>query len=140
MVRIQTTYLGELRCGALHEPSGAELQTDAPKDNCGRGESFSPTDLVATALATCMLTIMGIKAREHDWDLKGVKASVVKHMAADPVRRIGKLVIVFENMPSGLDKKARTILEKAALACPVKASLHPDMELDLDFQWGPGAD
>src|SRR5262245_16249532 len=92
MVTVEDFYEGDLRCTAKHGPSGAELRTDAPKDNQGRGESFSPTDLVATALGTCMLTTMGIVAKRHGWPLEGGHARVEKHMIADPHRRIQKLV------------------------------------------------
>lgn len=126
-------YLGELRTSSVHVQSGTEILSDAPLDNNGKGEAFSPTDAVANALATCMFTIMGIKARDLDIDLRGATAEVTKVMAADP-RRIAKIHIAFTvNTP--LDDKAKTILERAALTCPVYYSLHPDIEKDITFSW-----
>ena len=135
MVQIQLEYRGELRCSALHAPSQATLATDAPVDNEGRGESFSPTDLVATALGACMLTLMGIVARRKGWSLEGATATVDKGMVADPVRRIGSLEVLIR-VPGGLPPQARAVLEKAALTCPVKRSLHPDCNLPVRFEWG----
>ncbi len=135
MVRIDVVYEGDLHTTARHGPSGAELATDAPKDNQGRGEAFSPTDLVATALGSCMLTVMGIVARRHDWPLQGARAQVEKQMVADPERRIGRLVVDFR-MPAGLDERARGTLERAARGCPVHHSLRSDLEVDLRFDWG----
>jgi putative redox protein len=134
MVKIQVDYEGELRCRATHAPSGARIATDAPLDNQGRGESFSPTDLVAAALGTCMLTIMGIVARRHGWDLSGASAAVEKEMVADPARRIGRLTVVIRG-PMHLDEPARRALEAAALTCPVHKSLHPSLEIPLRFEW-----
>lgn len=134
MVRIDVEYRGRLRCVSVHEPSRAELATDAPKDNQGEGASFSPTDLVATALATCVLTTMAIVANRHGWKLEGATASVVKHMVADPVRRIGKLELTVR-MPAGLDAKARETLERTAHTCPVSKSLAPNVELPMTFEW-----
>lgn len=135
MVEIRVLYEGALRCRAVHGPSGAELGTDAPVDNRGKGASFSPTDLVGTAMGTCMLTIMGIAAEEHGWDMTGASARVVKHMVADPRRRIGKLAVVLA-LPSGLPAEARPVLERAAHGCPVHASLRPEVEVELRFAWG----
>lgn len=134
MVRIDVEYRGRLRCVSRHEPSGAELATDAPKDNQGEGASFSPTDLVATALATCVLTTMGIVANRHGWRMDGATATVVKHMVADPVRRIGKLELTLR-MPAGLDARARETLERTAHTCPVHKSLAPDVEIPMTFAW-----
>ncbi|HVS09790.1 MAG TPA: OsmC family protein [Planctomycetota bacterium] len=134
MVKIQVDYEGELRCRATHAPSGARIATDAPLDNQGRGESFSPTDLVAAALGTCMLTIMGIVARRHGWELSGASATVEKEMIADPARRIGRLTVVIRG-PEDLDEPARRALEAAALTCPVHKSLHPSLEIPLRFEW-----
>ena len=133
-VRIEVRYEGELRATATHGPSGASLETDAPKDNEGRGESFSPTDLLATALGTCMLTVMGIYARRKGWELKGAHVTVDKHMVADPVRRIGRLEVRFE-MPAGIPPDARKPLERAAHTCPVHQSLHPEVEVETSFAW-----
>lgn len=135
MVRIEVDYPGDLRCRAVHAPSRTELVTDPPLDNQGRGESFSPTDLVATALGTCILTTMGIVARRHGWPLEGAKASVDKEMVADPERRIGRLTVTIR-VPGELDAKARTALERAALTCPVHRSLDPRVEIPMRFEWG----
>ena len=134
MVEIQVRYEGDLRCAAVHGPSKTELKTDAPVDNQGRGESFSPTDLVATALGTCVLTTMGIVAKRHGWRLEGATATVVKHMVADPARRIGKLDVRVR-MPAGLDARARETLEKTAHTCPVHKSLAPNVEIPMTFEW-----
>jgi putative redox protein len=134
MPQIDIVYEGDLHTTAVHAPSGAEIATDAPKDNQGRGESFSPTDLVAASLGTCMMTIMGIAARKRGIDINGAKVSVSKHMVSEPVRRIGKLEVSFE-MPAGLTPKEREILEKAAVACPVGRSLHPEIEAPVKFHY-----
>ena len=134
MVRIDVHYEGDLHTACRHEPSGAGLATDAPKDNEGRGESFSPTDLLATALGSCMLTVMGIVARRHGWPLEGARASVEKHMQTAPERRVGRLVLRFA-MPAALPAEARPVLERAALTCPVHRSLHPDVEIDVAYDW-----
>jgi putative redox protein len=133
-VRIEVRYEGELHTTARHGPSGASLETDAPKDNEGKGESFSPTDLLATALGTCMLTVMGILARRKSWDMKGARVTVDKHMVTDPVRRIGRLEVRFE-MPAGIPEEARKLLERAAHTCPVHQSLHPDVKVETTFTW-----
>jgi putative redox protein len=133
-VRIEVEYQGELHTRAMHAPSGATLETDAPKDNEGKGESFSPTDLLATALGTCMLTVMGIFARRKGWDLKGARVSVDKDMVADPVRRVGHLGLRF-TMPAGIPEDARKPLERAAHTCPVHQSLHPDTKIETSFVW-----
>jgi len=135
MVQIEIAYEGQLRCSATHSPSQTLVQTDAPVDNQGRGESFSPTDLVATALGSCTLTILGIVARERDWDLSGASATVIKHMQADPVRRIGKLEVEIR-VPGDFDERARRILERAAHTCPVNQSLGADVVREFRFSWG----
>ena len=135
MVEIQIVYEGELHTRAVHGPSGSALETDAPADNEGRGERFSPTDLLATALGTCMLTVMGILARRRGWKLDGARVRVEKHMATAPVRRIGRLVLEFD-MPA-LPEEARGPLERAAHTCPVGKSLHPDVEVEARWSWGP---
>ncbi len=134
MVKITFSYPGELRCEAVHAPSLVRLATDAPVDNQGRGESFSPTDLVATALGACMLTTMGIVAQRHNWEIRGATAEVEKVMVSEPTRRIGELRVVLR-MPAGLDERARTTLERAALTCPVHKSLHPDVRLPVRIEW-----
>ncbi|MGP2571353.1 OsmC family protein [Ornithobacterium rhinotracheale] len=129
----KVTYLGELRTEATHLASGNVILSDAPVDNNGKGEAFSPTDTVATALASCALTIMGIKAASMDWDIKGITADVTKEMSSDP-RRIAKVSVVF-HVPFKTDEKQRKILEQTAKTCPVYMSLHPDIEKDFQFDW-----
>lgn len=138
MVEIQVRYNGTLRCEAVHGPSSNRLLTDAPVDNHGKGESFSPTDLVATALGTCMLTIMGKRAEQAGWDVSGMSARVVKEMVADPQRRIGKLSVEID-VPGELDAEACAALEKAALTCPVHKSLRPEVEIPVRFRFGAEA-
>jgi putative redox protein len=133
-VRVAVTYQGDLHCEGLHEPSGARIETDAPKDNEGRGERFSPTDLVGAALGSCMLTVMGIVARRHAWDMTGARAEVEKEMVASPIRRISRLGLQIA-MPAGIPENARAVLERAAHTCPVHQSLHPDVKIDLHFAW-----
>jgi putative redox protein len=135
LVRIDVRYEGDLHTTCRHGPSGATLETDAPRDNEGRGEAFSPTDLLATALGSCMLTVMGIVARRHGWALEGAGVSVEKHMVAEPLRRVGRLVLHFA-MPSGIPADARRVLERAAHTCPVHESLHPDIRVETSFDWG----
>ncbi len=135
MVTIHTKYEGDLHCTATHEPSATTLATDAPKDNQGRGESFSPTDLVATALGTCILTTMGIVARNHSLDIAGATAIVEKEMTAQPTRRIGSLATRI-HMPHDLPEEHRQRLERAAHTCPVHKSLHPDVDAPITFTWG----
>ena len=135
MVTIQLEYQGDLHCKAVHEPSGTELQTDAPKDNQGRGESFSPTDLVATALASCILTTMAIAARSQNLDIAGAKATVQKEMTVSAPRRIARLAVKI-NVPSALSAQDQLKLERAAHTCPVHKSLHPDVQSPIEFTWG----
>ena len=131
----QIIYDGELRTKATHLQSGTLIETDAPTDNQGKGERFSPTDLVATALGTCMLTIMGIKARDMGLDLKGTAIDITKIMVADP-RRIGEIKVNFHFPPTlKTDEKQRTILERAALTCPVFESLNADLKKTVEFGW-----
>ncbi len=131
----QIIYKGDLRTVATHLQSSTSLETDAPTDNQGKGERFSPTDLVATALGTCMITTMGIKARSMDIQLDETKLDVTKIMASDP-RRIGKLVVhLFFPLGLGLDDIQKDILENTARTCPVARSLHPDVQLDFQFSW-----
>ncbi len=135
MVTILSVYEGELHCTATHQPSATTLATDAPKDNQGRGESFSPTDLVATALGTCILTTMGIVARTHSLDIAGATATVEKEMVATPTRRIGSLATRI-HMPHDLPEEHKQRLERAAHTCPVHKSLHPDLDAPITFTWG----
>ena len=133
-VDIDIAYQGNLRCQATHGPSRQSLVTDAPTDNGGKGEAFSPTDLVATGLGTCVATIMGLVAQRHGWDLATTQVRVVKEMTANPVRRIGALKITV-TLPPGCDLSSadRAKLEQAAWACPVKQSLHPDILVEIQF-------
>ena len=132
----QVLYTSALRTQATHLQSGSIIETDAPKDNQGKGERFSPTDLVATALGSCMATIMGIAARTHDIDIEGVKIDIEKIMIADPQRRIGEIKAFF-HFPADkqYNDKERKILEQAARTCPVFLSLHPDTKKTIDFNW-----
>lgn len=128
-------YRGELRTEATHLQSGTIIETDAPLDNHGKGERFSPTDLVATALGSCMMSIMGIKARDLQIDLTGVKIDIQKNMLSDP-RRIGGVDVNFY-FPAKLqlDEKQKAILQNAALTCPVAKSIHPDLVQNVTFHW-----
>lgn len=131
----QIIYKGELRTAATHLQSGSVIETDAPTDNQGKGELFSPTDLVATALGACMITTMGIKARTMDIVLDGTRLDVTKVMASDP-RRISKIIVhLFFPATLQLDEKQKDILERTARTCPVERTLHPDVELDMQFNW-----
>ncbi len=134
MVHVDISYLGGLRCEAQHGPSGSRIQTDAPVDNHGKGEAFSPTDLAATSLGVCMATIMGIAAERHGVPLEGMTVGVDKTMSSDAPRRIAKIEIVF-SIPLPPDHPQRKLLEAAALACPVHHSLHPDVEKPVLFDW-----
>jgi putative redox protein len=133
-VEINITYDGGLICTATHGPSKNTLTTDAPVDNGGKGAAFSPTDLVATALGTCMATVMGLVAQRNNLDIAGLQIQVIKEMTADPVRRIGSLKTRL-TFPHGklLSDTDRSKLRAAALACPVKQSLHPDVETPVEF-------
>jgi putative redox protein len=141
-VPVEIAYQGDLRCLATHGPSGATFFTDAPVDNHGKGESFSPTDLVATALGACMATVMGIYAQRHEIDLRGMKVRVKKEMVQQPIRRIGRLTTEID-LPLAEDHPQREALERVALTCPVHQSLHPDVEKPVTFTWAaavsPGA-
>jgi putative redox protein len=134
MVTISMTYTGELRCEAVHTPSGNHLLTDAPVDNQGKGEAFSPTDLVAAALGTCILTTMGIVANKLGVKIDGASAEVTKEMAAQPPRRIARLTTTI-TMPTGIAAEHRQRLEHAAHHCPVHQSLHGEMEKPIRFIW-----
>lgn len=126
-------YLGDLRTESQHLQSGSKMITDAPVDNHGKGEAFSPTDTVANALATCMLTIMGIKAKDLEIDITGTTAEVTKTMESTP-RRISKIEVVIQ-LPGNYEEKERKILENSAMTCPVFHSLHPDIEKDINFKY-----
>jgi putative redox protein len=134
MVEINIAYEGQLRCQAVHKPSQTSLATDAPVDNQGRGETFSPTDLVATALGACIVTIMGILARRDGIKLDGTKVRVEKHMSTDLPRRIAKLVVQVEFVP-GIPGERREMLERASKNCPVLQSLHPAIDIQISFSY-----
>ena len=134
MVKTSIEYAGELHCIATHGPSGVRIETDAPLDNQGRGESFSPTDLVGTALGTCMATIMGIVARRLNLELKGMKIEIEKEMTTTAPRRIARLSTeIWFPIPASADPEK--VLEKAALTCPVQYCLHPDIEKPVVFHY-----
>lgn len=134
MVEITIDYEGELRCRATHGPSGEKLATDAPVDNNGKGESFSPTDLMATALGGCMATIMGIVAQRKEISLEGLNIVVGKIMSEDMPRRIAKLPVKI-SMPLPEDSPYKDMMINAALTCPVHKSLHESIEVPIDWQW-----
>ena len=139
MVDIYVRYEGGLHCAARHGPSGATLVSDAPVDNHGRGEAFSPTDLLATALGTCMLTVMGILAQRRSWNIDGISTHIIKEMTTSPPRRVERLRVTLdvpESLASKLNETARAELEHAANTCPVRLSLHPQIDVPLTFRWG----
>ncbi|MCC7524280.1 MAG: OsmC family protein [Chitinophagaceae bacterium] len=127
------TYKGNLRCEATHLQSSSVIGTDAPTDNRGKGERFSPTDMLCVSLATCMLTTMGIKANDMNLDISHSKADVTKHMASDP-RRVAKIEVTV-SLPKNINEKDRIILERIGNNCPVAKSVHPDIELALIYNW-----
>ena len=133
MATIETTYLGDLRTEATHVQSGTKIITDAPLDNQGKGEAFSPTDLLSASLASCMLTIMGIKARASNINIDGTTCSITKIMAADP-RRVAEIVINFK-FPKEYSEKDQQMLERAALTCPVYYSVNEDLKKTVTFGW-----
>ena len=137
---IETTYLGGLRTEATHLQSGTKIITDAPTDNQGKGERFSPTDLVATALGSCMLTIMGQKARDHKIDLKGTRIEIQKIMKSEP-RKMSGITLTF-HLPDHLrlSEKQIIILQRAAETCPVRLSIHPEIEVEINFNWPTAAE
>jgi uncharacterized OsmC-like protein len=132
MVKMTAVYAGDLRCRIVHEPSRTEIATDAPKDNMGKGESFSPTDLIGAALAGCALTTMAIVAKRDGVAFEGARADVVKEMVSQPARRIGALPLTI-TMPASIPLDYRAKLENAARACPVHKSLHPDVKAEIAF-------
>ncbi len=134
MPTISARYLGDLRVECTHNQSGTTIITDAPVDNNGKGEAFSPTDLCATALGTCAMTIMGIYCKNHGVDMTGVRMEINKSMSANP-RRIGKLEIIFDMTARAYSEKEKSVLERAAHTCPVHLSLHPDVEQVFSFRW-----
>ena len=134
MVQQNMSYLGELRCEAIHGPSSVHLITDAPTDNQGKGESFSPTDLVVTALATCIITTAGMIAQRDHVNLEGTKIYAEKHMSTDSPRRIVKVVLDFD-MPKSIPLNFRPKLKATAVSCRVKQSIHPDVAVDIHFRF-----
>ncbi len=132
MATTHTTYIGELRTEMTHLQSGEMVITDAPVDNKGKGEAFSPTDLVASALGSCMLTIMGIAAREHSFTIDGTRAEITKIMASDP-RRISEVKIILTFPDVTYTDRQKKILEKISKTCPVALSLHPDLKQDVQL-------
>jgi uncharacterized OsmC-like protein len=133
MATSNITYVGDLRTVCIHLQSGTQILTDAPTDNHGKGEAFSPTDLVATALGSCMVSIMGIKSKDLNVDLKDSTVSITKIMQSEP-RKIAKIEVIL-NMSIETSEKNKAILERAAMTCPVLLSLHPDIEKDVVFNW-----
>ncbi len=134
MVEINTTYSGGLHCKAVHKPSGAIIETDAPIDNRGKGESFSPTDLLAASIGVCYLTTMGIAAEDRGINMKGTTCRIEKHMSHDTPRRIIKLTAEV-NFPAGIPFDKRGILEAVAIHCPVAKSINPEIDVDLKFEF-----
>ena len=130
MPTVSCRYRGELRCEATHHGSGAVLITDAPIDNAGKGEEFSPTDLLATSVATCMLTIMGITAKSRNWSIEGSTANVEKQMTKSGPRKVEKLRVHLK-LPQQLSNEQRSLLQRVAEECPVKRSLDPSIHLEL---------
>ena len=134
MITSQTIYLGDLRTENEHIRSGQKIITDAPVDNQGKGEAFSPTDLVATALSDCMMTIMGIKARDKAIDLTGTKIETTKIMSSDP-RRIGEIIVEFTFPANDFSEKDKAIFEAVTKTCPVALTLHPEVKQTVIFNW-----
>lgn len=133
-ITIKTTYLGDLRTENVHVQSGNKVITDAPLDNRGMGEYFSPTDLLATALGSCIMTIMGIKARDHDIDIEGTEVEITKIMASDP-RRVAEVVIDFNFPVKHYPESSRQLIESVAGISPVPLSLHPELKQTIRFNW-----
>ena len=131
---IETIYTGELRTQATHLASQNTIITDAPLDNNGKGEAFSPTDLLAASLGSCMLTIMGISANAHGFSIDGTKISITKIMAANP-RRVGEIIVDFTFPANNYSDKEKILIEKAGASCPVALSLHPDLKQTINFNW-----
>jgi uncharacterized OsmC-like protein len=134
MITFETKYTGELRTEATHIRSGKKIITDAPVDNKGKGESFSPTDLVAGTLGSCMLTIIGIKASEHGFNINGTRANITKVMASNP-RRISEIIIEFDFPDNNYSKKEKQLIINSAKTCPVAKSIHPDINQSVKFNF-----
>lgn len=135
MAKFDIQYLGDLRVACKHRDSGAKIEVEAPKESGGKGELFSPTDLLGASLASCILVVMGIAAKKMGLSLDGISAEVEKTMETAPVRKLGKIVVRIR-CPRSFSLQEREKLEKAALQCPVHASLHPDIKQEIDFIWG----
>ena len=134
MATVKTIYLGDLRTENEHLQSGTKILTDAPTDNQGKGEAFSPTDLLATALGNCIMTIMGIKARDNGIDIKGTEIEVTKIMASDP-RRVAEVVVEFTFPKKNYADEEKRLIESVAGISPVPLSLHPDLKQTIRFNW-----
>jgi putative redox protein len=134
MVKMTVGYKGDLRCEAVHGPSGSMIETDAPADNHGKAQRFSPTDLVGAALATCIATVLGIAAQRKGWDLTGLKIELTKDMSATPPRRIERLDVQVY-MPASLPEADRQQVSHIAHSCPVHKSLHPDIQAPITIHW-----
>lgn len=134
METIRTIYEGNLRTSALHLQSGIKIITDAPTDNQGKGEAFSPTDLLAASLGSCMITIMGIHAKKNNFSIEGVSVKITKIMAQNP-RRVGEIVIEFKMPENGFTEEQKKSLENVALNCPVAKSIHPDLKQKVIFNY-----
>ncbi len=134
MVKMTVEYTGDLHCKAIHQPSGTVIMTDAPKDIGGKGEAFSPTDLVACSLATCIATTLGLYAQKKGWDLRGMRIDAEKNMTDQPTRRIGRLGVDIW-IPGSFSESEKQTLERVAHTCPVHKSFHPDVKIDLVFHW-----
>ena len=134
MVEMTVSYDGGLRCTASHGPSGSTLETDAPRDNCGKGERFSPTDLIGVALATCIATTLGIVAERKGWSIDGMAIRLEKHMTSEGPRRIARLPLVI-TMPPSFPVDARSEAERVMRTCPVTRCLHPDVDVTMQITW-----
>jgi putative redox protein len=135
-IEINVEYLGQTSCRAVHGPSGKELRTTAPKDNGGDGSTFSPTDLLATSLGTCVITIVAMAAEKRGLDLRGATVTVEKHMTAEPPRKIARLPVRVR-LPIRLSPHDQKVLEAAAHGCPVHRSIHPDIDSPIVFEFPP---
>jgi uncharacterized OsmC-like protein len=134
MATVKTTYLGELRTENIHLQSGSKIITDAPLDNRGKGESFSPTDLLATALGNCIMTIMGMRAMDNGIDLIGTEIEITKIMASAP-RRVGEVILEFNFPKKNYTEEEKRLIESVAATCPVPLSVHPDLKQTIRFNW-----
>ncbi len=133
-VTVKTTYLGQLRTENIHQQSGAKIITDAPTDNRGKGEAFSPTDMLATALGNCIMTIMGITAMDNNIDIEGTQLDITKIMSSDP-RRVAEVIVEFHFPDKGYSDEEKKLIESVAGTSPVPLSLHPDLVQTIIFNW-----